>query len=161
MLAFPPLILLLGLAAVLQRNVRNITLALAVISIPTFIRLSRANTLVLAQREFVVAVRALGARSRRIIFRDLLPGALLPLTSYAFAVVAVIIVAEASLSFLGLGIPRPTPTLGNMIAAGQDSFQTHPHMVFVPATALFLTVFCLNRIGEEARRRWDPRDAKI
>jgi peptide/nickel transport system permease protein len=160
-LAFPPLIFLLGLAAVVQRNIENITLALAIITIPTFIRLARANTLALSQREFVVAARALGARRRRIILRDLVPGALLPLTSYAFVVVAVVIVAEASLSFLGLSIPRPTPTLGNMIAAGQDRFQTHPHLVFVPAIALFLLVLSFNRIGEEARRRWDPRDAKI
>jgi peptide/nickel transport system permease protein len=161
MLAFPPLILLLGVAAVLQRNVQNITIALAVITIPTFIRLARANTVVLAQRDSVTASRALGARNRRIVVRDLVPGALLTLSSYAFVVVAVVIVAEASLSFLGLSIPRPQPTLGNMIAAGQETYDKNPHLVFVPATALFLIVFALNRLGEEARKRWDPRESKI
>lgn len=161
MLAFPPLILLMGIAAVLPRNIRNVTLALAIISIPTYVRLARANTFVAAQREFVLAARVLGAKTRRIIIKDIVPSVIVPLMSYAFVVVAVVIVAEASLSFLGLSIPRPEPTLGNMIAAGQDSFQENPHLVFLPATALFLTVLALNRLGEEARKRFDPREAKI
>jgi peptide/nickel transport system permease protein len=161
MLAFPPLILLLAVSAVLERNVRNITLALAIVSIPTYIRLARANTLVVAQKEHVLAARALGARNRTIVGRDITPAALRPLFSYAFVVIAVIIVAEASLSFLGLSIPRPEPTLGNMIAAGQADFQNYPHLVFLPAIALFLTVLCLNRLGEEAQHRLDPRDAKL
>lgn len=160
-LSFPPLVLLLAVAAVLPRNTRNITLALALLTIPAYVRLARANTLVMAQREFVVASRALGARSRRIIMRDLIPGVMTPLMSYGFVVIAVVIVAEAGLSFLGLGIPRPQPTLGNMIAAGQELFETRPHLVFAPATALFLLVLSLNRLGEEARRRWDPRESRL
>lgn len=154
MLAFPPLILLMGVAAVMERNILNITLALTVVSIPTYVRLARANTMVIGQREFVLAARALGLRNRTILTKDIAPNVMKPLLSYAFVVTAVIIVAEASLSFLGLGIPRPEPTLGNMIASGQSDFDTVPHLVFVPATALFLTVLSLNRLGEEAQRRW-------
>ena len=82
---------------------------------------------------------------------------MMPLLSYAFIVVAVVIVAEASLSFLGLSIPRPQPTLGNMIAAGQDTFQEYPHLVSFRRRALFLTVLSLNRLGEAARKGLDPR----
>lgn len=161
MLAFPPLVLLLAMVAALSPNVVNVTIALAVISVPTYVRLARANTLVFAQREFVLAARALGERNRSIMLRELLPNVLMPVVSFSFLLVAVFIVAEASLSFLGLSISRPSPTWGNMIAAGQDRFQDHPHLVFVPGTILFLTVFAFNRVGDRARRAWDPREAKL
>jgi peptide/nickel transport system permease protein len=160
LIAFPPLILLLALVSVLEPSVRNVTIGLAVLSIPIYVRLAKANTLQYAQREFVLAARAMGAKHRRIIFRELLPNVLPSLVSYAFVVVAVLIVAEASLSYLGLSIQRPEPTWGNMIAAGEDSFQRHPHLVFVPGTVLFLTVFALNRVGESARDLWDPRKGR-
>jgi len=161
MLAFPPLILLLGMVAVLEPSVRNVTIALGVLGIPTYIRLSRANTMVFAQREFVLAARALGAKDRRVIFRELLPNVALPVVSYGFIVLGALIVAEASLSFLGLSIRRPNPTWGNMIAAGQTDFDRHPHLVFAPGIVLFLTVFALNRVGDRARKLWDPRQSRL
>lgn len=161
MLAFPPLILLLGMVAVLEPSVRNVTIALGVLGIPTYIRLSRANAMVFAQREFVLAARALGAKNPRIIFRELLPNVALPVVSYGFIVVGALIVAEASLSFLGLSIRRPNPTWGNMIAAGQGDFDRHPHLVFAPGIVLFLTVFALNRVGDKARKMWDPRQSRL
>ena len=160
-LAFPPLILLLGLATVLEPNPNNMALALAALGIPTYIRLSRANTLVFVQREFVLAAKSMGAKRSRIIFKELVPNVALPLVSYAFIIVAVLIVAEASLSFLGLGIQRPEPTWGNMIAAAQNDFDRHPHLVFLPGIVMFLTVFSLNRVGEQARQLWDPRASNL
>lgn len=155
MIAFPPLILLLALVAVLEASVRNVTLGLAVLSIPIYIRLARANTLVHAERDFVLAARVLGAPRKRIALRELLPNVLPALASYGFVVMALLIVAEASLSYLGLSIQRPNPTWGNMIAAGQQTFERNPHLVFAPGLILFLTVFALNRIGEAARHAWD------
>ena len=160
-LSVPPLILLLVLVTVLEPSPLNMSLTLAAVGIPTYIRLARANTLVFAQREFVLAARSMGASRRRIVFRELVPNVALPLLSYAFIIVAVLIVAEASLSFLGIGIQRPEPTWGNMIAAGQDDFDRHPHLVFIPGSVMFLTVFALNRIGEKARKLWDPRESKV
>lgn len=157
LIAFPPLILLLAMVTVLEPSVRNVTLALAVLGIPTYIRIARANTLVVVQRDFILEARVLGARNGRILFREILPNVLSSLVSYGFIVIAVLIVAEASLSYLGLSIQRPDPTWGNMIAAGQSSLERHPHLVLVPGMALFLTVFALNRIGEAAREAWDPR----
>lgn len=161
LLAFPPLIFLLALAAAFAPSITSVTVALAVLAVPTFIRLARATTLVFAQREFVLSARLLGERNRSIITRDLLPNVLLPVASFSFLLVAAFIVAEASLSFLGLSVSRPNPTWGNMIAAGQADFDTDPHVVFVPGVALFLTVFAFNRVGDHARSRWDPREAKL
>lgn len=160
MLAFPALILLLAVVAVFGPSVRNVTLALALLGIPTYVRLSRANTLVFANREFVLAARAIGERNRTIMMRELLPNVALPVFSFGFVMIAVLIVAEASLSFLGLSVQRPTPTWGNMIAAGQADFERHPHLVFIPGVVLFLTVFSLNRLGDKARQIWAPRQVK-
>lgn len=161
MLAFPPLILLLAMVAVLQPSVRNVTIALAILGVPTYIRLARANTMVYSQREFVLAARALGDRNRAIMFRELLPNVIMPIVSFGFLGVAVLIVAEASLSFLGLSVRRPNPTWGNIVAAGQERFQEVPHLVFVPSLVLFLTVFAFNRVGDRARELWNPRESKI
>jgi peptide/nickel transport system permease protein len=149
MLAFPPLILLLGLVAVVDASVTVVTGGLAVLAIPTFVRVARANTIAVANREFVVAAVALGARRRRILLRELVPNVVGPLLAYTVVVVAALIVAEASLSFLGLSVQRPSPTWGNMIAAGEASYDRHPHLVAVPSVCLFLTVFALNRVGEQ------------
>lgn len=161
LLAFPPLILLIALMVAVRPSVRNLVLALAILNIPTYIRLARANTMAIAQREFVLAARSLGAKERRIVLRELVPNVALPLLSYAFIIVAVLIVAEGSLSFLGLSIPRPEPTWGNMIYAGNEDLRKIPHLVFVPASVMFLTVFALNRISDRARKIWDPRDSKV
>jgi peptide/nickel transport system permease protein len=161
-LAIPPLILLIALATVLVPNLRNIALALSLLAIPSVIRIARASTLTFVQREFVLAARAMGASRTRLMIRELLPNVVLPLASYGMVMVSVLIVAEASLSFLGLGIQPPDPSWGNMIAEGQgDTFEKHPHVVLVPGAALFLTVFSLNLLGEKARKRFDPRQAKL
>jgi len=161
MLAFPPLVFLLAVVAAFNPTIVTVTLALAVLAIPTYIRLARANTLVHAQREFVLAARALGERDRSIVWRELVPNVALPVASFSVLLVAAFIVAEASLSFLGLSVTRPNPTWGNMIAAAQDDFRTIPHGVFTPGAVLFMTVLALNRIGDAARLRWDPREAKV
>ncbi|WP_228639720.1 ABC transporter permease [Microtetraspora sp. AC03309] len=162
LLAVPPLILLIALGTVLEPNLRNIAIALSLLALPSMIRMARAGTLTFAQREFVLAAKAMGASRWRVMVRELLPNVLLPLASYGMVIVSVLIVAEASLSFLGLGIQPPDPSWGNMIAEGEgNAFQDHPHIVLVPGVTLFLTVFAFNLIGEKARKRWDPRQAKL
>lgn len=161
MLAFPPLILLLAVVSAVDPSVPVIAASLAVLGIPTYVRLARANTMAFAQREFVMAARAIGARPSRIIMRELVPNVIRPLLSYSFIIIAVLIVAEASLSFLGVGIQRPTPTWGNMISAGQGEIQTTPHLVFVPGAVMFITVFALNRLGDKARQVFDPKESAL
>lgn len=154
LLAVPALILLIALASVLEPNLRNISFALAVLAVPSMIRIARANTLTFSQREFVLAARAMGATRSRVMLRELAPNVALPLAALGMVMISVLIVAEASLSFLGLGIQPPTPTWGNMISEGQGNvFQQHPFIVIVPGLFLFLTVTSFNIIGEKAQKR--------
>lgn len=155
MLAFPPLILLLALSSILTPSVTTILLGLAVITIPSFVRISRAQTISWSSREFVRAAKNLGASRVRILVREILPNVLPALGSFVPIVVAALIVAEGSLSFLGLGIPPPTPSWGGMINEGKSLLATSPHVVFVPAAVIFLTVLSLNQVGDHLRSRFD------
>ena len=91
---------LLAIAATMGASLRNLVIALAILTTPAFVRLARANTMVFANREFIRAARGLGASHRRILTRELLPNVALPVASYAFVLIAVVLVAEGSLSFL-------------------------------------------------------------
>jgi peptide/nickel transport system permease protein len=154
-LAIPPLLLIVAVTAFLHPSLLTLIIALSFLSVPTFIRVSRANTLTLAQREFVDAARALGASRRRIIFKELLPNVTLPLMSYVFLITGVVIVAEGTLSFLGLGVPPPQPSWGAMIHDGSAYLSTSPYLVFVPAAVLAFTVLALNIVGDHARARFE------
>lgn len=160
-LAFPPLVFLLALVAALRPSVLTLFVALSLLTIPTIVRLARAGTMNLMDRDFVLAAKVAGARNSRIMMREILPNILWSLLSYGMVLVAIIIIAEASLSFLGLGIKVPYPTWGNMIAANQNVFQAKPNTVVVPAVFLFLTVFSCNRLGEEGRKRSEVREVVI
>jgi peptide/nickel transport system permease protein len=154
-LAIPPLLLIVAVTVFFERNLLTMIVALAFLSVPTFTRVARANTLTLAEREFVEAARALGASRRRIVFKELLPNVILPLMSYAFLITAVVIVAEGTLSFLGLGLPPPRPSWGGMIREGQDYLATDPFLILVPSIVLSLTVLSLNIVGDHARLRYE------
>lgn len=160
-LAFPALVLLLSLTTFLGQNLRNITIAIGVVTIPVFIRLARANTLTFAQREFVQAARATGARHRRVVLRELLPNVAMPLMALSLIVVGVAIVAEGSLSFLGLSVPPTTPTWGNIIAAGRQEIQDSPHMVFFPSAVMFVTVLAFNLAGDRLRELLDVKEGAL
>jgi peptide/nickel transport system permease protein len=156
LLAFPPLVLLLALATVMERDPRNIAIALGVLAIPVNVRLARANTLAVVEQGFVLAARSMGASRFRVLRRELLPNVAPPLVSYGLVLMALLIVAEASLSYLGLGVQPPDPSWGNMIAEGNGGqFEMYPHVVLVPGTVVFLTVFAFNLVGGRARQRWD------
>jgi peptide/nickel transport system permease protein len=162
LLAVPPLILLIALGTVLDPGVRNLAFALALLTVPGMVRVARANTIAFAQRDFVLAARALGATRWRIMARELLPNVLPPMLSLAVVMTSMLIVAEASLSFLGLGIQAPEPTWGNMISEGEGGvMEEHPHIVVIPGLCLFFTVFAVNLLGERLQKRWDPRSAKL
>ena len=155
LLAFPPLILLLALSSAFTPSLTTVVTGLAILVIPTFARLARAHTLVWSSREFVRAARNMGSSDVRIMGREVLPNVVPAMLAYLPIVVAALIVAEGSLSFLGLGIPPPTPSWGGMISDGKDTIAEAPHVVFVPAAVLFLTVFSLNQAGDALRARFD------
>lgn len=161
LLAFPALVLLLTLAAVFGQNLPTLILGLALLTVPTFIRLTRANTLVVSQREFVVAAKAYGSKSLRVMLRDVAPNVMMPLMAYCFIIAGVVIVAEGSLSFLGLGLPPPTPSWGGMIAGGRIDLDTTPHIVLMPGLVMFLTVLAFTMVGEHLRRGLDVREGVL
>jgi len=153
LLAFPPLIFLIALVAALRPSITTLAAGLALVAVPTFARIARANTIAFADREFVTAARAMGATDLRILGREVLPNVMLPVMSFALVVAAALVVAEGSLSFLGLGVPPPAPSWGGMIASGREELYDHAHLVLVPGLFFFLTVFSLNRVGDWARGR--------
>lgn len=157
LLAFPPLVLLLTITAVLQPKATTVLIGLSILVIPTFIRLERAAAMSWAQRPFVVAARSYGTKELRIAVRHVLPNSALTLITFIPTVVAATIVAEGSLSFLGLGIPSPTPSWGGMIAEGKSALRNAPSVVFVPAVVVFLSVLAFNVLGEHVRARLDTR----
>jgi peptide/nickel transport system permease protein len=161
LLAFPPLVFALAVVAYLGQSVFNLTCILGVLGIPAFMRVARAATLSLAEREFVVAARALGASHARILLHELLPNVVLPLLAFFLLGVAVTIVVEGALSFLGLGVPAPSPSWGSMIAEGRESLEIAPRLAFIPAATLFLTVLSFNLVGDTLKALTDLRQSAL
>jgi peptide/nickel transport system permease protein len=157
LLCFPALILAIALIASLGPNVANVTLAIGIIFVPAFARITRANTLSLRSREFVLAAEALGARLPRILLREILPNLMPALLSYAVVMLGVAILAEAALGFLGLSVRPPQPSWGGMIASERANLADAPQAVFIPAAFLFFTVLAINLLGEALRRIFDIR----
>ncbi|WP_194829981.1 ABC transporter permease [Nocardia sp. XZ_19_231] len=155
LLAFPPLILLLALASIMTPSIPTILIGLTLVTVPSFVRLARANTIAWSSREFVRAAKNMGASDTRILLKEILPNVVPGLAAFFPTVIAALIVAEGSLSFLGLGIPPPQPSWGGMIAEGKAALATAPHRVLIPAIVVFLTVFSLNQVGDHLRHRFD------
>lgn len=158
LMAFPPLILALGLMAVLQQSVHNVIVTLAILLIPTAARTLRSVTLTLREMGYVESAQALGASSWRIIFRHILPNSLATYIVLFTVNVAYAIVVEAALSFLGLGAPADEPSWGGMLNAGAHAIQRAPWIVLFPGLAISLTVFGLNMLGDALR---DMADVKL
>src|SRR5256712_3325163 len=130
---------------------------IAVVVIPVYIRIIRAQVLTEREREYVDAARAMGAADRRIIWRHLLPNSLAPIVVQGSLNVAGAIITEATLSFLGLGTQPPTPSWGSMLNAAQQYLTQAPWMSFWPGVAIAVTVFAVNVAGDGLREIWDPR----
>jgi peptide/nickel transport system permease protein len=159
MLAFPALILLLAITSFLTPSARTVILALAILSIAPLTRIVRANTLVYSQREFVLAAKSLGAKDRRILFREVLPNIVPAMLAFALTGLAVLIVAEGALAFLGQSVPPPIPTWGKLIDDGRQDLDTAWWISLMPAAVMFLTILAFNIMGDVLARRFDVREA--
>jgi len=157
LLCFPGIILAIALVSSLGPNLTNVTVAIGVIFMPAFARIARANTLSLRHREFVLAAQVLGARTPRILLREVLPNLMPALMSYAVVMLGVAILAEAALGFLGLSVRPPQPSWGGMIASERSNLTDAPLAVFVPALWMTSTVLAINRIGEWVRGLFDVK----
>jgi peptide/nickel transport system permease protein len=163
LLSFPAIVLVLAIVAFMGNNLRNIVLAIGIVAIPSFARVAYANTLAVAQREYVLAARSLGAKNTRILFREVLPNVILPLAAFALVVTAVAIVAEGGLAFLGASIQKPKPSWGTMINDGRKLLTSKGiwHISMIPVIVMFLTVLALNLVGDRVRALVDKREAKL
>ncbi|MEX2237391.1 MAG: ABC transporter permease [Dehalococcoidia bacterium] len=155
--AFPALMLILGLIAVLGRGLLPLIIAISVINVPVIARLLRAQVLTIKERDYVTAVRALGASAPRVVLLHVLPNSFGPVLVQATVLVGYAILAEASLNYLGLGIPPPDPTWGGEVAAGFRYIRTDPLLSIVPGMAIVLLVLSFNLAGDALRDALDPK----
>jgi ABC-type dipeptide/oligopeptide/nickel transport system permease subunit len=157
-MGFPPIILALGLMAVLGQSVNNVILALVVLLSPSAARTMRASVLSLKEMAYVESARAVGSSATRVIFRHLVPNCLGTYIVLFTVNVAYAIVVEAALSFLGLGAPPDEPSWGGMLTAATNTLERAPYIAFFPGLAISLVVFGLNLLGDSIR---DMTDAKM
>lgn len=167
-LAIPALVLALalvaffappGTASTMEQTVWA-TIALSILAVPTIARVSRAQTMVWTDREFILASRTLGARNLRIMVREILPNILPAMFSFAFIGIAVLIVVEAALAFFGVGDVSGV-SWGIMIQNGRSQLDRAPHMVLFPSLFMFITILSLNFIGDRVRDVLDVKEGGV
>src|SRR5437660_12455116 len=157
-MAFPSLILAIGLIAVFEEpGLDKVALVLVVLGWTTIARVVRGEVLSLKERDYVQAARALGVGHTRMLLRHLLPNAVGPVIVAATIGVGSNMIAEAGLSFLGLGAQAPTISWGSMLAEGQTFLVSAPWVAFFPGAALLLAVLGINLLGDALRDLLDPR----
>ncbi len=155
-LGFPSLLLAIAIVSVLGPGLQNALIAIAIVSIPAYARVMRAQVLSIRESDYVSASKALGAKPRQILLRRVAPNALTPLVVLATLGVATAILEAAGLSFLGLGAQPPTAEWGTMLASERNNLFTSPHLVFFPGIAIMITVLGFNLMGDGLRDALDP-----
>lgn len=159
LLAFPSILLAIAIVTVTGPSVPSVMVAVGVVQIPIFIRLTRSMVLSLREQDFVQSVKAFGATPTRIIFRHILPASLAPLVVQATLSIGTATLEAAGLGFLGLGAQPPTPELGTMLS---DAFKngyslSSPWTILFPGLLITLTVLAFNLLGDGLRDGLDPR----
>jgi ABC-type dipeptide/oligopeptide/nickel transport system permease subunit len=157
LLAFPALLLAIFIVAVLGPSLSNAILAIGIIYIPAFARLTRANVLSLREKEFVEAARCLGASDRRIMQHSILPNCASSLIVQFTLGIGYAMLIEAGLSFLGLGVQPPTPAWGQMVGLARNFITIAPWLITYPGLAIFIAVLAFNFLGDGLREATDPR----
>ena len=158
LLAFPGILLALGITAALGASLTNTVIAIAVVNLPVLARVARGQALALRGLDYVRAQQALGFGPLTILWRAVLPNALSPILVQASVLLASSIITESYLSFLGLGVQPPTPSWGNMLRDAIGFLDQAPWLAWFPGLAIFLTVLGFNLLGDGVRDRLDPRD---
>jgi peptide/nickel transport system permease protein len=157
MLAFPGILLAIGVVAVLGPDLTNLMIAVGVGTIPEFARLVRGQTLAARQFDYVTAARALGCSHAKIVGRHILPNVLAPVVVFATLSIAGAILAGAALNYLGLGAKPPTAEWGLMLAEARDEIRRAWWLPTFPGLAIMVTVIAINAVGDGLRDAFDPR----
>lgn len=155
-MSFPSLLIAVIVLYVLGSSILNLMLVLAITRIPVYLRTTRAEVLEIRERMFVQAARVMGASSKRILFRHILPVVLPTLTTLATLDFAYVMLAESALSFLGIGIQPPEITWGLMISQGRQYLTNAWWLSFWPGLAIILTTMSLNLLSNWMRIALDP-----
>jgi peptide/nickel transport system permease protein len=157
LMALPPIVLMMAIAAALGGGLFNIMISLGVGMIPTYCRLMYGQVRSLTANDFVTAAEVIGASDMRIMMRHLLPNAFPPLLVLISLNMGTAILMEAILSFIGIGISPPTAAWGSMINDGYRYLVTNPMLSFAPGVAILLVVLAFNLVGDGLRDSLDPR----
>jgi peptide/nickel transport system permease protein len=157
MLAFPSILLAIGIVAVLGPSLKNALIAIAIINIPNFGRLIRSRVLSIKQEEYIMAAKAIGMSDARILFHHILPNSMAPIIVQGTLAIATAIIEAAALGFLGLGAQPPNPEWGKMLADSKDYLTQAPWTMVFPGLAIMLTVLGFNLMGDGLRDALDPR----
>jgi peptide/nickel transport system permease protein len=157
LLAFPPILLGLAIQAGLGFSLFNLGLALSLAYLPQFARMARSAAVAEAAAEYVMAARAIGCGSVRLLISHILPNIAAPVLAYGAAVLGQVILAAAALGFLGLGAQPPLPEWGRMLHDGRDAFLTHPHLMIAPGAAIALAVYAALQLADGIQARLDGR----
>lgn len=148
LLAIPSILVALGLLAMFGRSTINVIVAVGIVNIPAFARLTRASTLTVKEEDFVLATRSMGAGYAYLLFRTILPNAIGPILVQVAVTGATAILLASALSFLGLGIQPPTPDWGAMLSTGRSYLSQAPWYGIFPGLAVAVTVFCFDELSK-------------
>src|SRR3546814_534089 len=157
LLAFPAILLAIGINAALGPQIQSVIIALAAAYVPRIARIVRASGLVIRELDYIDAARVSGAGATRIILRHMLPNCLAPLLVALTFVFAYAILAEAALSFLGIGPPPPAPSWGNIVSEGRDYSVEAWWIMLFPGLGISLAALGMNLLGDGLRDVLDPR----
>ncbi len=155
-IALPPLVMALTISAVLGPGLINATIAISIVSVPTYARLIRGQVLSIKNNDYVLAARSVGVPSWVVLFRHILPNVISPIIVQASLGVGFAIILESSLSFIGLGAQPPTSTWGSMVQTSFQYLDLAPWFVIAPSIAIFVAVLGANLLGEGLRNALDP-----
>ena len=159
--AFPPILLALALVAILGPSLRTLIIALSIVYTPRFARVVRASALSEREGEYVTAARAIGCSSFRVMFLQIFPNIVGPITVQATVTYAYAILTEASLSFLGLGVQPPTPSWGLMLSEARMYLEEAPYYPIFPGLAIVISVLAINLFGDGLRDALDPKQQRV
>ncbi len=159
--AFPAVLLAIAVLAVRGPGAGNTALAIGIVYVPVFARVTRASVLGVREEVYVRASRSVGASDLRLLTRHVLPNAAPPIIVQTSISLAFAVLAEAALSFLGLGTQPPNPSWGLMLAEGRGFIDIAWWLAFFPGMAIFLTVLCFNLLGDGLRDVLDPRQRTL
>lgn len=157
LLAFPSILLAIGIVAVLGPSLQNALIAIAVINIPNFGRLIRSRVLSVKEEEYILAAKAIGMSDHRILFHHVLPNSITPIIVQGTLAVATAIIEAAALGFLGLGTQPPNAEWGRMLADSKQYLIQAPWTMIFPGVAIMLVVLGFNLLGDGLRDALDPR----